>query len=481
MGFIALVLFPFFSDAQYQFIQKGNDIDGEAVGDLFGKVVCMPDSLTLAVGAPQNDSNGLNAGLVRIFEWNDSVWLQKGNTLLGESSGDLSGWSIDMPGPNTIAIGAPWSDANGANSGHVRVFAWNGVAWIQKGDEIKGESSGDLSGCSVSMPSTNIIAVGSRLAEYLSMGHVRIFEWNGSSWIQKGPKIKGTGVGEEAGFAVSMPDANTVAIGSPYHSGNGLHSGAVKVYTWNGSFWIQKGLDIYGESSADNSGWSVSMPDATTVAIGAPGNQGTKYDTGHVRVYSWNGTAWIQKGNDIDGDNPRDESGSSLSMPDANTLAIGSENGGSGAGEVRVFQWNNGVWSQVGGTITGNAENDEFGHSVSMPHRNSIAIGGPFNDNNGISSGHVRTFEITSTVGNRSGLVPGISGIKIFPNPTIGPMSILASENKPARIRVMDLTGKEIVNTSYQETIHIPQHLTGVFVIELEIEGHVYRQKILKL
>ena len=50
--------------------------------------------------------------------------------------------------------------------------------------------------------------------------------------------------------------------------------------------WFQKGQDIDGEAAGDRSGWSVSMPDAHTVAIGAPYNSGNAARAGHVRVYS---------------------------------------------------------------------------------------------------------------------------------------------------------------------------------------------------
>ena len=56
-----------------------------------------------------------------------------------------------------------------------------------------------------------------------------------------------------------MPDANTVAVGAYKNDGNGNDAGHVRVFEWNGSAWIQKGLDIDGEAAQDNSGESVSM------------------------------------------------------------------------------------------------------------------------------------------------------------------------------------------------------------------------------
>src|SRR5690606_20017637 len=114
--------------------------------------------------------------------------------------------------------------------------------------------------------------------------------------------IDGEASGDWSGTSVSMPDANTIAIGAVLNDGNGINAGHVRIYTLNGSAWIQKGADIDGEAAGDSSGVSVSMPDANTVAIGAGGNNDNGYYAGHVRVYTWNGSAWVQKGTDIDGE-----------------------------------------------------------------------------------------------------------------------------------------------------------------------------------
>ncbi len=114
------------------------------------------------------------------------------------------------------------------------------------------------------------------------------------------------------------------------------------------SFWSLQaqtkiGADIDGEAAADQSGFSVSMPDVFTVAIGAIGSDGTASNAGHVRIYELIGSAWTQKGADINGEAAADDlSGGSVSMPDANTVAIGAtgnDGTASNAGHVRFLEW----------------------------------------------------------------------------------------------------------------------------------------------
>ncbi|MDC0226212.1 Ig-like domain-containing protein, partial [Gammaproteobacteria bacterium] len=65
--------------------------------------------------------------------------------------------------------------------------------------------------------------------------------------------------------------------------------------------WVQRGADIDGEAQGDGNRVVSISSDGNTVAIGAYGNDGNGTDSGHVRVFDWNGSAWAQRGEDIDG------------------------------------------------------------------------------------------------------------------------------------------------------------------------------------
>ena len=68
--------------------------------------------------------------------------------------------------------------------------------------------------------------------------------------------------------------------------------------------WTQRGADIDGEAAGDESGWSTVMSnDGNTISISAPRNDGAGDDSGHVRIlFDWDGSAWVQRGLDIDGE-----------------------------------------------------------------------------------------------------------------------------------------------------------------------------------
>jgi hypothetical protein len=454
-----------FTGAQIKdsWIQLGGDIDGEAAYDNSGWSVSLSsDGTIMAIGAYGNDGNGSYSGHVRVYKYitntdtNTSSWTQLGGDIDGEAAFDDSGWSVSLSSDGTIvAIGAPYNDSNGSSSGHVRVYEYTNDSWNQLGGDIDGEAASDYSGTSVSLSyDGTIVAIGATGNDVngTSSGHVRVYQFSDGSWNQLGGDIDGEAAYDYSGWSVSLSNnGDIVAIGAFGNDGNGSTSGHVRVYEWkeftqsmvnqyhysnqtqdstqtkpliitskdeNGnyiapiignSYWTQMGIDIDGEAAYDRSGYSVSLSgDGTIVAIGAyynDGNTGNSDDNrGHVRVYNWDGSAWTQMGDDIDGEATDDYSGRSVSLSsDGSIVAIGTygnDGNGNESGHVRVYQYitnndtNTSSWTQLGTDIDGEASGDESGTSVSLSSDGSIvAIGAPTNDANGNDSGHVRVYK----------------------------------------------------------------------------------------
>jgi len=234
---------------------------------------------------------------------------------------------------------------------------------------------------------------------------VRVYKFDGTDWAQVGSDIDGEESLDGSGYSLDMSsDGNTLAIGAPKNDGNGISSGHVRVYKFDGTDWAQVGSDIDGEESLDGSGWSVSMSsDGNTLAIGAPENDGNGILSGNVRVYKFDGTYWTQVGSDIDGKESYVFSGRSVAMSsDGNTLAIGAPfNDGNGirSGHVRVYKFDGTDWTQVGSDIDGEESDDSSGYSVAMSSDgNTLAIGAPKNDGISYDSGSVRVYKLQSSL-----------------------------------------------------------------------------------
>lgn len=107
---------------------------------------------------------------------------------------------------------------------------------------------------------------------------------------------------------------------------------------------------------------------------------------------------WTQVGNSITGQAANDRCGSSTAISsDGSIVAIGSSSSSSGfanAGQVRIFENINNTWTQIGSAINGESSGDQTGQAVSLSADGSIvAIGEPFNNDLGFTSGQVRVFQ----------------------------------------------------------------------------------------
>ena len=380
--------------------QLGADIDGEAAEDGAGSVSLSSDGNRLAIGAGGNDGNGSESGHVRIYEWSGPTWVQLGADIDGEAAGDSSGSVSLSADGNRLAIGADGNDGNGTNSGHVRVYEWSGSTWTQLGADIDGEAAGDNFGFSLSLSSDgNRLAIGGPLNADIgaNSGHVRVYQWSGMAWAQLGADIDAEAAGDYSGFSVSLSsDGSRLAISAIW---NRNYSGHARVYQWSGTAWVQVGADIDGERASDQSGMSVSLSsDGNRLAIGAPLNDGNGSGSGHVRVYQWSGTAWTQLGADIDGEAAGDHSGEVSLSSDGNRLAIGApwnDGNGTNSGHVRVYEWSGMAWAQLGADIDGEAVNDYSGGVSLSSDGNRLVIGAGGNDGNGDASGHVRVYDLS--------------------------------------------------------------------------------------
>jgi hypothetical protein len=109
---------------------------------------------------------------------------------------------------------------------------------------------------------------------------------------------------------------------------------------------------------------------------------------------------WKQVGLTITGEADRDLFGNSVSLPDdAKTLAVGAPwaNGKDGdyVGRVSIYRMEDSesVWKKIGKGIEGEVADDQSGWSVSLSANGmTVAIGCHENDDNGDGSGQVRVF-----------------------------------------------------------------------------------------
>lgn len=256
-------------------VQLGSDIDGEGYGDRSGHSVSLSyDGNTVAIGAYFNygDGGGWGTGHVRVYQFTNNSWAQVGSDINGEEYSGLFGKSVSLSGDaSTLAIGAHENDGNGVNSGHARVYKYVNGVWVQLGSDIDGEASYDQSGWEVSLSrdaSTLAISAPYNDANGVDSGHTKVYKFVDGTWVQLGSNINGDAAGDLSGHFISLSgDASTLAIGALYNDSNGSSSGHVRIYKFVNDTWVQVGSDINGEDVDDEMGFAVSLSyDGNTVA-----------------------------------------------------------------------------------------------------------------------------------------------------------------------------------------------------------------------
>ena len=226
-------------------VQLGQDIDGtlqfEASIENDSNTYISLNTLGNIVAIGNYRANQ-NIGEVKVFKYSVNSWIQLGNTISGE--GDFFGYSVSLNSTGYIlAASATYNSGGAAASGSVRIYKYNDISWIQLGLDIDGEEEYNLSGNSVSLNDDGtIVAIGAKVNRGAAsnsigsaFGHVRVYKYNDISWVQYGIDIDGEAAGDYFGHSVSLNSAgNILAVGAPYNDGtrgtNYPNSGSVRVY-----------------------------------------------------------------------------------------------------------------------------------------------------------------------------------------------------------------------------------------------------------
>jgi hypothetical protein len=486
---LLLLLTSFVSFGQWN--QLGSDINGLLVNEQTGTSISLnSDGTILAVSAPRAMDNGVMKGKVRVFEWNNASWIQKGSDIVGSAQGDIFGESISISTDgNVLVIGAPnylnpaYLSPTGP-TGYVRVFEWNGSDWMQRGTDISGDAPNDVAGSSVSLNANGTI-IGISFPGFdggngANSGAIRIYEWNDSEWMQKGQDIVGPTSDAYIGNISLNASGNIVAIGDTSDDTNGTNAGNVKIYEFNGTTWIQKGSTISGNTTLQGHGSVLAIDDSGTTLI-TGGFSFTNGAIGYAIIYTWNGTNWIQKGQTLLSNIGSDFFGTSVDISaDGSIIGVGGLIGSNNTGHARIYKFISNSWVQQGNDILGEISNDQFGRSLRLSSNGSIvAIGTPFNDGNGTNTGHVRVFENTTLS------TPDFdtNTISFYPNP-VKDVVHFSSSMSTENITLYNVLGQEVLFKSVNSEefiLDMNNMSSGTYVGRLNSNEKSQSVKIIKL
>ena len=216
--------------------------NGQSTGVRLGTSVDMHSSGNYFIaGAPLYRSHwSEREGAAYVYEWNEAStnWQQLGSIIVGENNNESIGHSVaisdNASGNLRVAVGAIGNYYNYSSPGLVRVYDWSGSDWVQYGQDINGNAAGDYLGTSVALSSNGqYLAIGATDTDFNgnNSGQVLYFEDIGNSWNLV-ESIDGESSDDKSGSSLAMSaDGTKLAIGSIENDGNGSNSGHVRVFS----------------------------------------------------------------------------------------------------------------------------------------------------------------------------------------------------------------------------------------------------------
>lgn len=475
-----LLLLPIYGISQ---IQIGQSIFGDSGGDeLGGSTSISSNGNILAVGARYNSGNGTHSGQVKVYENIGGEWTQLGQNIEGNEF-DRLGWSVSLSSDgNILAVGLESNNnSNGNASGAVKVFENIENVWTQIGEDIIGENSNDRFGSSVELSSNgNILAIGARLNSGNGMwsGHVRVYNNINDTWMQIGQDIDGEAEEDASGTSISLSsDGNIIAIASTEnHAGSNYPVGHVRVYKNISGIWTQLGEDIDGEDPFDRFGNTVSLSsDGNILAIGNP-SYGT-FAFGRTKVLEFINNSWIPLGEDIVGQLSLTYSGTSVSLSENGyRVAISAPKYGSDQsdilfnGQVRIFDYINGEWIKFGADINGLENPSEFGDSVSLSSDgNSVLIGCPYYSSSSSSRerGLIQVYGLSESSLSDEEFLSSSIDVLLYPNPTKTHFTVQFDNHIQLEKVNIYNTLDQLLLTSEKSTINTLKLASGNYIVEI--------------
>ena len=196
------------------------------------------DGSILAIG---NYKMNNNKGSVELLKnKNDGYWTQRGS-ITGDNADDWFGYSVSLSANgSSVAVGVPYSDANGIESGYVIIYMYNETneSWFPRGNNINGTQANSRFGWSVSLSPDGTVVGISTFSVIGTSCYVRVFEYDESKddWIPRGDCLDGKEqiyYNDRRTFVKLASTGSVVATSVSYNNGNGLHSGIMKVLEYN--------------------------------------------------------------------------------------------------------------------------------------------------------------------------------------------------------------------------------------------------------
>lgn len=304
---------------------------------------------------------------------------QIGFDIIGENSNDDFGSALAINDDgNIVAIGA---HRRNSGKGVLEIYRFQNGNWELMGNRILGTNSNSWFGTQVALTSSGNRLIVGAYRENIT----RIYDYIDNDWTLSGEIAFGMPSWDtHFGYGVDISkDGRTVAISATHYPQSTVHRGVVNIYKEFNGEWNQIGDGIQGEFDEDQSGWDIDLSNnGNTIAIGSIGNDNNGENAGQVRVFFYENGSWSQMGQSIYGEHKHLSFGWNLDMSEnGQYIVVGAPIDWTGIQTefhyTIVYEYSNGNWFKKGLKMYGYSTQN-FGYDVSITDDgNRVAISVP--------------------------------------------------------------------------------------------------------
>jgi hypothetical protein len=345
-------------------------------GDQFGQAVAIQGNIAV-VGAP---TDGGGTGAVYIFEKTNTGW-QLEQKVSADVPSSFFGSSVAIDG-DRIVVGAPGDSDTAIGAGAAYVYVHVFAKWTSEGKLTGSENSAfDNFGISVAIKGDTIVcgAFGNSDPNQTEVGSAYVFRRIAGLWQEQQELSANDGASlARFGLSVAMND-NTIAVGADGDAELGFFAGAVYVFTFDGSNWIQQQkLHAQDASAGAEFGFHLAMS-VDTMVIGAPQDQVGSHTLGAAYVFTHSAHGWLQDRKLVAKDSDAFDGFGLRVAVNENTIAVGSvfdHDAALSAGAAYVYKRSGqSGWSLHEKLFASDAARDDaFGCAVAVSN-NTVLVG----------------------------------------------------------------------------------------------------------
>ncbi|WP_339702170.1 T9SS type A sorting domain-containing protein [uncultured Marixanthomonas sp.] len=316
--------------------------------------------------------------ILLISNFTYAQWQLLGQTIFGDSNQNQIGYTTAVSGIGDRMVFLRYGSSP-SNQLIAKVYHFVNEDWVQIGDDVTLLNGVNLRGMVAMNNEGNRFVAGTYVLN--GEGKVMVFELENNTWVQIGEDITSEFVDDEFGQTVDMNgNGNVIVCGAPEPS-----EGYVKAYEFINNEWIQKGDNLIGDVIEDRFGSSVAINgEGNRIAVAAPDNDEIIINAGQVKIFEFQNGEWQLLGSSILGKQQDDYIGTAYSPGNngidlnevGDVIAIGTwrhlDNQNNWVGQVNVHEFIDENWTLKGLSFEGREDTNFFGGSISLNAEGNI-------------------------------------------------------------------------------------------------------------